>query len=34
MANDMVALSKNGPVATVALQRPPANAMSIELTGS
>lgn len=32
MADDMVALSKNGPVATVTLQRPPANAMSIELT--
>ena len=32
MANDMVALSKNGQVATVTLQRPPANAMSIELT--
>jgi enoyl-CoA hydratase len=32
MANDAVALSKNGPIATVTLQRPPANAMSIELT--
>lgn len=32
MANDIVAVSKIGPVATVTLQRPPANAMSIELT--
>jgi enoyl-CoA hydratase/carnithine racemase len=32
MASDMVALGKNGPVVTVALRRPPANAMNIELT--
>ena len=32
MASDMVALSRNGPVVTVTLQRPPANAMNIELT--
>jgi enoyl-CoA hydratase/carnithine racemase len=32
MASDMVALGRNGPVATVTLQRPPANAMSLELT--
>ena len=32
MASDMVALGRNGPVVTVTLQRPPANAMSIELT--
>jgi hypothetical protein len=32
MANDIVTLSKNGPIVTVTLQRPPANAMSVELT--
>jgi hypothetical protein len=32
MANDIVALCKEGPVATVTLQRPPANAISIEPT--
>jgi hypothetical protein len=32
MASEMVALSKNGPIGTVTLQRPPANAMNIELT--
>jgi enoyl-CoA hydratase len=32
MANDIVALRKEGPVATVTLQRPPANAISIEPT--
>ena len=31
MANDIVALRKVGPVATVTLQRSPANAISIEL---
>jgi len=31
MANDIVALRKDGPVATVTLQRSPANAISIEL---
>ena len=31
MANDIVALHKDGPVATVTLQRSPANAISIEL---
>jgi len=33
MANDTVALRKDGPVATVTLQRSPANAISIELIG-
>jgi enoyl-CoA hydratase len=32
MANDIIAVRKNGSIATVTLQRPPANAMSIELT--
>lgn len=32
MADEMITVGKNGPVATVTLQRPPANAMSIELT--
>ena len=31
MANDIVALRKDGPVATVTLQRAPANAISIKL---
>ena len=31
MANDIVALRKDGPLATVTLQRSPANAISIEL---
>jgi enoyl-CoA hydratase/carnithine racemase len=31
MANDIVALRKDGPVATVTLQRSPANAISDEV---